>query len=149
MGPVTRSTFAVRIVVCAACVACLVCAYAIPAAGATSTTSGGHVTTENEQALKRQIAADEITSASFRIKEHSLRLVLKNGQHVAVHLSGPPSAKLRAELDKSGAKVSKKSPPHKRRYIVAGIAVVVLILVAGALVVWRRRRHAALDEYES
>jgi hypothetical protein len=146
MSRVAISALTARIVISTACVACLACAYAIPAS-AIAATSGGHVKTENEQALKKQIAADEIASASFRVKEHSLRLVLKDGQHVAVHLSGPPSAKLRAELDKSGAKVAKKTPPHKLRYIVAGIAVVVIVLVAGALLVWRRRRQAALDEY--
>jgi hypothetical protein len=147
MSRVTTGALAAHIAVLIACGACLVCAYAIPAASAIAATSAGSVTTESEQALKRQIAADEISSASFRIKEHALRLVLKDGQHVSVHLSGPPSAKLRAELDKSGAKVSKKSPPHKLRYVVLGIVVVVLILIAGALVLWRRRRHAALDEY--
>jgi ATP-dependent Zn protease len=132
---------------CAACVACAISATAMIAPAASAATSGGHATTEDEQALKRQIAAGEITSASFRIKNHSLRIVLKDGQHISVHLSGPPSSKLRAELKKSGAKVSKKSPPHKLRYIVIGAAVVVIILIVGALLIWRRRRRAALDEY--
>jgi len=134
-------------VVCAACAISTISASAVTAASANAAKSGAGVTTETEQTLKRQIAAGEIKSASFRIKNHSLRLVLKDGKHVSVRLSGPPTSKLRAELKKSGAKVAKKSPPHKLRYIVAGAAVVVVVLAVGALLVWRRRRRAALDEY--
>lgn len=146
MDRVTTGALTSRIAVMAACVACLVCACAIPPASAAA--SGGHVKQEGEQALKQQIAHGEIKSATFHIKTHALRLVLRDGQHVAVHLSGPPTAKLRAELQKSGAKVSKKSPPHKLRYIVGGALVVVIILVAVALLVLRRRRRAALDDHQ-
>lgn len=139
---VTRGIFGPRLAVCVACLACALAACTITAASA-----GAHATSESEQTMRHQLAAGEIKSASFRAKTHSLHLVLKDGQHVSVHLSGPPTAKLRGELNKKGAKVAKKSPPHKLRYIVAGAAVVVLILIVGALLVWRRRRRAALDEY--
>jgi len=138
----TGATLAPRLAACLACVACALAAGAFTAASA-----GAHATAESEQTMRQQLAAGEIKSASFRAKNHSLHLVLKDGRHVSVHLSGPPTAKLRGELRKKGAKVAKKSPPHKLRYIVAGAAVVVLLLIIGALLVWRRRRRAALDEY--
>jgi len=146
MTRVTKGANARPLAVWAALLACAACALAPWAPSAAAAKGSEHAPTESEQAFKAQLAAGEIKSATFRVKDHALHLVLKDGRHELVHLSGPPSAKLRAELTKHGAAVSKKSPPHKLRYIVGGVVVAAIVIGVGVFI-WRRRRSAALDEY--
>jgi len=136
-----RGTSAARLALWAACLACIGVVFAV-----TAETAGAAATTESEQAFHKQLAAGEIKSAQFRVKNKSLHLVLTDGRHVIVHLSTLPNKTLRAELKKHGVKVAKKSPPHKLRYILGGAAIVLLILIAVGLVFWFKRRRKR-DEY--
>lgn len=100
---------------------------------------------ESLHEYEQQLANNEIRAASFRIKAQSLELTLKDGRHVSVRLSSPPNEELRAELQAHGVTVSRRSPSHKRRYIL-GAVVVVLLLAIGGFLLYRRKRMAR-EEY--
>jgi hypothetical protein len=114
-------------------------------------------TKESQQAYEGQLKAGEIASATFNKRLRSLRLTLKNGEHVLYRYPKKGSKPLQEALKAkhisvtvlkpseaaSEAKSSKK-PGHKLRYIVGGVLIVVLVLVGGVLAFNRSR--AAREE---
>lgn len=112
-----------------------------------------HYTKESMSEFERQLNAGEIQTAVFNKKIRSLRLTLKNGDHVLVHYpkrgSHPLEAKLTAKhasvsvLDEAAANKEAREQPkhHKIRYIAGGVLLVVIVIVGGVLLVNRRRRR--------
>ena len=108
-------------------------------------------TKESRQAYEQQLAKGEIASATFNKRLRSLRLTLKNGEHVLYHYprkgSKPLESALRAHhvkvivLTPAEAKKELKPAKHKLRYIAGGIIIVVLIVVGIVLLVNRRRQR--------
>jgi hypothetical protein len=111
-----------------------------------------HYTKESLSEFERQLTAREIQTAVFNKKVRSIRLTLKNGDHVLVRYpkrgSHPLEAKLRAAhvsvsvLSEAAANKELREKPkhHKIRYIAGGALLVVIVIVGGVLLVNRRRR---------
>jgi hypothetical protein len=112
-----------------------------------------HYTKESTAEFEQQLSAGQIQTAVFNKKLRSIRLTLKNGDHVlATYLprhSAPLEAKLRAKhvsvsvLNEALANKEAKEKPvhHKIRYIAGGVLLVVIIVVGAVLLVNRRRQH--------
>jgi hypothetical protein len=114
-------------------------------------------TKESQQAYEGQLKAGEIASATFNKRLRSLRLTLKNGEHVLYRYPKKGSKPLQEALKAKHVSVtilkpseaaseakSSKKPGHKLRYIVGGVLIVVLVLVGGVLAFNRSR--AAREE---
>jgi hypothetical protein len=112
-----------------------------------------HYTKESTSAFERQLNAGEIQKAVFNKKVRSIRLTLKNGDHVLVHYpkrgSHAMEAKLRAKrvsvsvLSEAAANKELREQPkhHKIRYIAGGIVLAVIVVVGGVLLLNRRRQR--------
>jgi hypothetical protein len=106
---------------------------------------------ESQQAYESQLKKGEIAAATFNKRLRSLRLTLKNGEHVLYRYprKGSPAleAALKARhvpitvLTPSQAAKEVKPAKHKLRYIAGGILIVVIIVVAVVLLVNRRRER--------
>lgn len=111
-------------------------------------------TKESQQAYEKQLNAGEIASATFNKRLRSLRLTLKNGEHVLYRYPKKGSKALEDALKAKHVSVtilkpseaaseakSSKKPGHKLRYIVGGVLVVV-ILIVGLVLLFNRGRRA-------
>jgi len=113
-------------------------------------------TSESIPQYESQLAGGQIAAVTINKRVRSLRVTLKNGDHVLVkyapHQEAGYAAALRAKsvpltiLTPTQATAELKSKPvhHKLRYIAGGILLVVLIIVGVVLFV-NRRRKAVLD----
>jgi ATP-dependent Zn protease len=131
---------------------CLALALLTPAASA-GAAEAVHYTKESMSEFERHLNAGEIQTAVFNKKLRSIRLTLKNGEHVLVHYpkrgSHPLEARLRAKhasvsvLNEAAANKEVREQPkhHKIRYIAGGVLLVVIVIVGGVLLVNRRRRN--------
>jgi len=147
----TALTRARLLAVAAISTLCIVLAAPITAAGAAASPQ---YTKESQQAYEGQLKAGEIASATFNKRLRSLRLTLKNGEHVlyrypkkgskalqdALKAKHVPVTILKPSEAASEAKSSKK-PGHKLRYIVGGVLLVVIVL-AGLVLLFNRGRRA-------
>jgi hypothetical protein len=121
------------------------------AAGAAAIT----FTDEGYSTFEHQLAAGEIASVTINKRLASLRITLKNGEHVLAHYEkhGEPAAAAALMAKKvpvtvltpaeAVKEIPKKAVHHKIRYIVGAAVIVVLIIVVAVLLVTRRRRAAA------
>lgn len=108
-------------------------------------------TKESQQAYEAQLQKAEIASATFNKRLRSLRLTLKNGQHVLYHYPKKGSKPLEQALEAKHVPVTvlkpteavqeatTKRPGHKLRYIAGGVLIVVVVL-AGLVLLFNRRR---------
>jgi translation initiation factor IF-1 len=112
-----------------------------------------HYTKESTSAFERQLNAGEIRSAVINGKLRSIRLTLKNGEHVLAHYPkrGRPAVEARIKakhvsvsvLGKAAANKEAREQPkhHKIRYIAGGALLVVIVIVGGVLLLNRHRRR--------
>jgi hypothetical protein len=112
-----------------------------------------HYTKESLSEFERQLSAGQIKAAVFNKKLRSIRLTMKNGDHMLVrypkHGAKAAEAKLAARhvpvsvLSAAVANKELREKPkhHKLRYIVGGALLVVIVVVGGVLLVNRRRRR--------
>jgi hypothetical protein len=110
-------------------------------------------TKESVPTLEGQLARHEVQAAVFNKKIRSIRVTLKNGEHVLVIYPKKQShafeAKIKAAhapytvLSDANANQELKAKPkhHKIRYIAGGILLVVIIIVGAVLIVNRRRER--------
>jgi hypothetical protein len=120
-------------------------ALALPAEGLAAAATPKY-TKESRQAYESQLGKGEIVEATFNKFVRSLRLTLKNGDHVLYSYPAKGGPKLEEELKAKGVTVTalqgghkhKKSAKHTRRYVAIGV-VVVLILAGVAFLMFRRR----------
>jgi hypothetical protein len=121
-------------------------ALALPAEGLAAAATPTY-TKESRQAYESQLQKGEIAEATFNKFVRSLRLTLKNGDHVIYSYPSKGAPKLEAELKARSIPVTalrghkhkhKKAAKHTRRYVAIGI-VVVLLLAGVAFLMFRRR----------
>ena len=122
---------------------------------ATTTPSTVHYTKESTAAYEQQLAAGQIQSVIINKRVGSLRITLKNGEHVLIHYAAHQEPTIYAALIAKGvavtilkpaaaaAEASKAPVKHKLRYIAGGILLVVIIVVGTVLLVDRKRKAAA------
>lgn len=137
-----------RVFVLAALSALCLAAVSAPLAAAEAAPS---YTKESKQAYEQQLAKGEIASATFNKLIRSLRLTLKNGDHVLYKYPKKGSKPLIAQLDAkhvpvtvltpTQAKKESKPAKHKLRYIAGGILILVIVIVGIVLLVNRRRER--------
>ncbi len=139
----------------AACLACLALFCSLAAAPAVAAEPTVHYTDESMQAYEQQLASGQIQSATFNKRIRSLRLTLKNGQHVRVIYPPKDEPKLDAALRAKGVPVTVLSPAeakteaakgpvhHKIRYIAGGVLIAVVVIVGAVLLIDRRRKRLA------
>jgi len=114
-------------------------------------------TKEDLSQYEDQLNGDQIRSVVVNKRTRSLRVTLKNGQHVFAkygNKEGPNYyGAIRARhvpitfLSPAGAKAEQgggKHPGHEIRYIAGGVLIAVIAIVGGILY-FNRRREAALD----
>jgi hypothetical protein len=125
----------------------------LTAAASAGAAESVHYTKVSVAQFEGQLNAGQIQTAVFNKKIGSIRLTLKNGEHLLVHYGkhqGPPlEAKLKEKhvavtvLSPAAANKQVKEAPkhHKLRYIAGGIVLVVIIVVGAVLLVNRRRQR--------
>jgi len=113
-----------------------------------------HYTKEPYATFVTQLNGGQVSAVTFNKRIRSMRVTLKNGQHVLVvyppHQSAAQIAKVQGKhvavtvLTPTQAKseVPKKAVHHKIRYIAGGILIVVIIVVGAVLLANRRRRQS-------
>jgi hypothetical protein len=116
-----------------------------------------HYESESLQAYEQQLHSSQIASVVINKRLRSLRITLKNGQHVkaryAAHQEPAVVKAIEAKnipvtvLSPTEAQAEAKSVPkhHKLRYI-AGAAVIVVIAIVGGVLYIRRKRGEEDDE---
>jgi uncharacterized iron-regulated membrane protein len=125
----------------------------LAAAASAGAVEGVHYTKESFSEFERQLSAGQIKTAVFNKKVRSIRLTMKNGDHMLVrypkHGANAAQAKLAAKhvrvsvLSAAAANKELREKPkhHKLRYIVGGALLAVVLVVGGVLLVNRRRRR--------
>ena len=150
----TRATRLSRVLVAAACAALLACSLAVSSAAAAGAVEPQGYKAESLARFEAQLKAGEVASVRFNPKLRSVRVVLKNGEHVLAHYQPHHQLKVakavRAAhlpaLTINGKQVGTSNHAgHKLRYIVGGALVVVVILVIAGIVMVMRRRRALTD----
>jgi hypothetical protein len=149
-----RSTRVLQSPKIALSVACFACACLLPTAVAGAAAAPvAHFQTESVQAYEQQLAAGQITAATFNRRVRSLHLTLKDGRHVLVKYVAHGEPKLAKELRAKRVPITvlkateakkegtKKPVHHKLRYIAGGIIVAVIIVVGAVLLVDRSRKR--------
>lgn len=137
---------------------CLVLALALlalpGAAGAAEVTV--HYTKESLPAFEHQLSSGQVTAVTFNKRLRSMRITLKNGQHVLAlypkHQSGAEAAKIEARhvpvtiltSTQAKAELPKTHTAHKLRYI-AGGALILVIVIVGAVLYLNRKRKGSRD----
>lgn len=113
-------------------------------------------TNESVPQYQSQLANGQIAAVTINKRVRSLRVTLKNGDHVLVkyapHQEPGYAAALRAKglpvriltPEQASSELKNKPVHHKLRYIAGGILLVVLIIVGVVLFV-NRRRKAIVD----
>jgi hypothetical protein len=126
-------------------------ALALPAEGLAAAATPKY-TKESQQAYESQLQKGEIAEATVNKFVRSLRLTLKNGDHVLYSYPAKGGPKLEEELKAKGIPVTtlhgnghkhKKSAKHTRRYVAIGV--VVIVVLAGVAFLMFRRRPSARD----
>ncbi len=134
----------------ATCLAlCLVLlAFALPAAAAEEVVV--HYTKEGYPVFVQQLDGGQVAAVTFNKRLRSMRITLKNGQHVLAlypkHQSAATIALVQGKhvpvtvLTPTQAKAQepKKAVHHKIRYIAGGALLLVIIIVGAVLLVRRR-----------
>jgi ATP-dependent Zn protease len=130
---------------------CVALALLTAAAGADAA-EAVHYTNESLQEFERQLSGGQIKAATFNKKLRTIRLTLKNGEHLLVKYPKRHSAEEQARLKAKNVAVSvlsqaqankearERPKHHKLRYIAGGVLLVVIVIVGGVLLVNRRRR---------
>ena len=112
----------------------------VPAAGL----AAPEYTEETRQALERQLAKGEVSSAEFNKQVRSVHIKLQNGQLYLYHYEKGGSKKLKEKLVAKHVTVTVHHPnanKHKLRYIAIGVAVLLVVIAGVAFYYWRRRRN--------
>ena len=103
-----------------------------------------------------QLAGNQIQSVVVNKRTRSLRVTLKNGQHVFAKYGKKEGPKYYAAVTahhvplsflsttQAASEQGKHKPGHKIRYIAGGALLLVIAIVAGVLI-YNRRRQAARD----
>lgn len=111
-----------------------------------------HYTKETLPQFEQQLSSGQIRVATFNRRVRSVRLTLKNGEHVLVVYKAKQSpeliSKLKAKhvpvtvLSQTAAEKEAKEKPvhHKIRYIAGGVLVAVIVVVGAVLILNRRRQ---------
>ena len=133
-----------------AALSALCIAFIAPISGALAA-SAVEYTKESQQAYEKQLKGGEIASATFNKRLRSLRMTLKNGEHVLYRYPKKGSKTLEAALKAKHVPVTvlkpaeaareAKKPGHKLRYIAAAVVVVAIVL-AGVVLLYNRSRGA-------
>ncbi len=112
-----------------------------------------HYTKETLPQFEQQLRAAQIQAATFNRRVRSMRLTLKNGEHVLVIYKAKQSPELISKLEakhvpvtvlsKAVAEKEAKEKPvhHKIRYIAGGVLVALVVVVGAVLVIYRRRQR--------
>jgi hypothetical protein len=110
-----------------------------------------HYESESLQAYEQQLHSAQIASVVVNKRLRSLRITLKNGQHVKARYAAHQEPKVVAAIEAkkisvtiltpTEAEAEAKSVPkhHKLRYIAAAAVIVVIAIVAGVLYIRRKR----------
>lgn len=129
---------------------CLALALLPPLAGAAEGTVAYQ--SESLTAFEQQLSSGQIHEATINKRVRSVRLTLKDGQHLLAKYQAHEEPKVLAELKAKGVPVSvlskaqavkeakKKPVKHKLRYIAGGIAIVVVVVVGAVVLIDRRRK---------
>jgi hypothetical protein len=135
---------------------CLVPAVLAPAAGAAEGTVTVKFQHESLPAYEAQLAHNQVAAVTFNKKLRTVRVTLKNGQHVLAQYPPHQEPRLAAALAANGVPVTilkkkeaeKEAPKptsHKLRYLAGAILVVVIVVVGIVLYISRRRKRE--EEY--
>jgi type IV secretory pathway VirJ component len=112
-----------------------------------------HYTKETLPQFEQQLRSAQIQAATFNRRVRSMRLTLKNGEHVLVIYKAKQSpeliSKLQAKrvpvtvLSKAAAEKEAKEKPvhHKIRYIAGGVLVALIVIIGAVLIFYRRRQQ--------
>jgi len=113
-----------------------------------------HYNKENLAQYESQLNGGQVQSIVVNKRTRSLRITLKNGEHVFVKYAKRTGPKYYAAvkahhvpltfLTAAQAKAKQKKPAHKIRYIAGGALILVLAIV-GAILYYNRGRQAARD----
>lgn len=130
---------------------CLAPAGLAPAAGAAEGTVTVKFQHESLPVYEQQLAHDQVAAVTFNKRLRTVRVTLKNGQHVVAEYPPYQKPRLAAALAAKGVPVTilKKQeaekegpkPGHKLRYIAGAILVVVIVVVGIVLYISRRRKR--------
>lgn len=131
---------------------CLAPAALAPAAGAAEGTVTVKFQHESLPVYEQQLAHDQVAAVTFNKKLRTVRVTLKNGQHVLAEYPPHQEPRLAAALaakgvpvtiltKKEAAKEAPKPTSHRLRYIAGAIVVVVIVVVGIVLYISRRRKR--------
>jgi hypothetical protein len=109
---------------------------------------------ESQPAYEQQLAAGQVTAATFNKRVRTIHVTLKDGRHMIVRYPPHQQPTLAAALQSKHVPVTVLKPAeaikeasktpvhHKLRYIAGGILVAVIVIVGTVLLVDRRRKAA-------
>ncbi len=111
-----------------------------------------HYVKESLPQFEEQLHKGQVSAVTFNKRVRSMRVTLKNGQHVLVVYPPKESAAYIAKVEGAHAHVTilaatqakqeaKKPVHHKLRYIAGGVLLVVIIIVGVVLLVNRKRER--------
>jgi ATP-dependent Zn protease len=144
MNRASRTSLVVKLAVVLTCLIGLAATFTAAAGAARAKPPAN---TETMQVYEKQLAANEIKSATFRKKSHTLSVTLTDRHHAELAYAPSEEKQLRAALKAHGVSIVTKSPGHKTLYIIGGVVIVVVsALILGGLLVVRRKR-AAVEGY--
>jgi hypothetical protein len=127
-------------------------AIAAPASGAEGV-AVVHYTPQAYPVFVQQLNSGQVAAVTFNKRLRSMRVTLKNGQHVLVkyppHQADAEIARVKGKhvavtvLSPAAAKAEtpKKTPHHKLRYIAGGVLVIVIVIVGAVLYIVKKRRR--------
>jgi hypothetical protein len=110
-------------------------------------------TKESVPSFEAQLGKGEVQSAVFNKKLRSLRVTLKNGEHVLVTYPKKQAPAFEAKIKaahtpytvlsdaQANQELKKKPKHHKIRYIAGGVLLIVIVIVGAVLIVNRRRQR--------
>lgn len=128
---------------------------ALPLTASAAEVTVTHYTKESLPEFEHQLSTGQVTAVTFNKRIRSMRITLKNGQHVTAlypkHQSGPEAAKIEAKhvpvtilsTKQAESELPKKAPHHKIRYIAGGVLIVVIAIVG--FVLYKRRSQSSRD----
>lgn len=144
-----RSIRGLRSIIAALCLTLAL----LTAAASAGAAEAVHYTKESLSQFEGQMNAGQIQTAVFNKKIGSIRLTLKNGEHLLVHYGKGAAPSLEAKLKEkhvavtvlsqaAANKQAKEAPVHhKLRYIAGGIVLAVIVVVGAVLLINRRRQR--------
>lgn len=144
----TRASLATIVALCIA----LLAGASLPAGAVAAAGSSAVIAYQKEgfKVYEQQLAGGQIEAVTINKRLRSLRVTLKNGQHVLARYKPKGESSAAAALQAKGVPVtvlstteaaSEKPAHHKLRYIVGAAVIVVLVIVATVLFVDRKRKR--------